>query len=297
MDERLLDKAERVLGWRPVAWREVHGGYTPSRRFIVRAGARRAFLKVATTPVTISMLRRELAVYPRLGGAFMPAFLGGLDEDDEPVLALEDLSHAHWPPPWNDRSVAAVLDAIAAMHATPADVPRYAVVQAGRDEGWKAVVRDPAPLLSLGLCDADWLAAALRALVAAEAECSTEGDALCHGDLRSDNLCLADGRVVLLDWPEACLSNPRLDLGLMLPSLEEEGGPPPEAILPDAPEVAAWVAGFFAARAGLSPIPGSPGVRRVQLRQLRTALPWAQRALGLPAPGVNNSAESRFRRR
>ena len=71
-------------------------------------------------------------------------------------------------------------------------------------------------------------------------------------------------------------------LGLWLPSLAYEGGPEPEQILPDAPEVAAWVSGFFAARAGLPQIPDAPRVRWVQRRQLATALPWAVRALGLP---------------
>jgi len=228
------------------------------------------------------MLRRELSAYSKIAGPFIPEFLGGLDEDDEPLLAIEDLSSARWPPPWDAGSIDAVLDAIHTMHAATADVPLYIQVQAGRDEGWTAVARDPQPFLSLRFCSAAWLDAALPELVAAASACPTEGNALCHGDLRSDNLCLSQGRALLLDWPEACRSNPKLDLGLMLPSLAEEGGPLPEAILPAAPEVAAWVAGFFAARAGLPPIPLSPGVRPVQLRQLRTALPWAMRALGLP---------------
>jgi len=50
-----------------------------------------------------------------------------------------------------------------------------------------------------------------------------------------------------------------------------------------APEVAAWVSGFFAARAGLPDIPDAPSARRVQREQLSTALPWAQRALHLGA--------------
>ncbi|MGH3031166.1 MAG: hypothetical protein ACRDNE_10445 [Gaiellaceae bacterium] len=69
-----------------------------------------------------------------------------------------------------------------------------------------------------------------------------------------------------------------------LPSLEAEGGPPPEALLPEAPEAAAFMSGFFAARAGLPPIPTAPHVREIQLAQLLTALPWAARALGLPPP-------------
>ena len=88
-----------------------------------------------------------------------------------------------------------------------------------------------------------------------------------------------------IDWAEACRSSAAVDLGFFLPSLAFEGGPPPETILPDAPEIAAAVAGFFAARAGLPDIPLSPFVRRVQREQLSTSLPWAARALGLATPG------------
>ncbi len=42
------------------------------------------------------------------------------------------------------------------------------------------------------------------------------------------------------------------------------------------------MSGFFAGRAGKPPIPNAPQVREVQLSQLRSALPWAQRALRLP---------------
>jgi Phosphotransferase enzyme family len=285
MEERLLDKATRVLGWRPSQWREVIGGYTPTRRFVVRDASHRAFMKVATTPVTIDMLRRELMAYSNISGLFMPEFLGGLDEDEEPLLCIEDLSAARWPPPWDARSIEAVLQAIHTMHETAAvKVLAYAQVRAKHSGAWAAIAGDPLPFLSLGFCDAVWLDAVLPELIAAEAACSTDGEALCHFDLRSDNLCLMGHRALLLDWPEACLSNPHLDLGFMLPSLAEEGGPLPETILPDAPEVAAWVAGFFAARAGLPPIPGAPGIRPVQLRQLSTALPWAIRELGLATP-------------
>ena len=72
-----------------------------------------------------------------------------------------------------------------------------------------------------------------------------------------------------------------------LPSLELEGGPKPDAVLPSGPgvaELAALVAGFFAARAGLPPPSGAPTVRGIQLAQLRPALAWACRALGLPQP-------------
>jgi hypothetical protein len=103
-------------------------------------------------------------------------------------------------------------------------------------------------------------------------------------DVRSDNLCIRAGRAVILDWNHALVANPELDVAFWLPSLHAEGGPRPEAILPDAPELAAWTAGFFCSRAGDPPIPEAPHVRPLQIAQSRTALPWAARALGLPDP-------------
>lgn len=102
-----------------------------------------------------------------------------------------------------------------------------------------------------------------------------------HFDLRSDNICMSRTGAKFIDWAEACLGNLAVDLGFWLPSLNYEGGPPPEELLPNAPDVAAWVSGFFAARAGLPNIPDAPFVRRVQREQLSTALPWVARALTL----------------
>ena len=45
------------------------------------------------------------------------------------------------------------------------------------------------------------------------------------------------------------------------------------------------LAGYFASHAVRPEIPEAPHVRTLQLRQARTALPWAARALGLPPPG------------
>lgn len=77
-----------------------------------------------------------------------------------------------------------------------------------------------------------------------------------------------------------------MDIAAWPPSLEAEGGPPPERILPGEPEAAALVSGFFAARAGLPAPTTAPRVRTVQLAQLRTALPWATRELDLPPPDL-----------
>ena len=119
------------------------------------------------------------------------------------------------------------------------------------------------------------------ALSEAEAGLSLEGNRLVHGDLRSDNVCFVDGRAVLVDWNWAARGNGEVDIAAWLPSLHSEGGPLPEDILPNAPHWAAWMAGFFASRAGLPLIASAPRVCDVQLSQLRSALPWAQWALGL----------------
>lgn len=63
--------------------------------------------------------------------------------------------------------------------------------------------------------------------------------------------------------------------------------PPPDHFDPPgghAPALAAWVAGYFCARAGKAPLPEAPHVRPLQAQQSRIALPWAARALGLPPP-------------
>jgi hypothetical protein len=278
-------RAARLLGWTPRTWRAVCGGYTPAARYVVSDGRKRVFLKVATSALTADHLRGEIAAYRAVRGPFMPQVMGWDDDPGAPMLAIEDLSDARWPPPWDGKAVDAVLDAVSAMHATPAVLPTFEERHGGgHGLGWAMVAANPGPFLSLGLASAEWLAYALAPLTAAEAACATSGAALAHWDLRSDNMCLADRGVMFIDWSGACRGNPVLDLGTWLPSLAFEGGPLPDDLLPDEPAVAAWVCGFFAARAGEPDIPDAPFVRRVQREQLSTALPWVVRALGLSQP-------------
>jgi Ser/Thr protein kinase RdoA (MazF antagonist) len=112
-----------------------------------------------------------------------------------------------------------------------------------------------------------------------------DGDALIHCDVRSDNICLTDRGAVLVDWNQACIANADLDVAGWLPSLRLEGGPEPEELMPDSRGLAAALAGYFGSRAGLPPPPTAPRVRPLQLAQLRVALPWAARELGLEPPG------------
>ncbi len=277
----VIGKVTGLLGWEPISWIKIEGGYTPAARFVVRNGFRSAFVKLATTAVTAAHMYREITAYAALTGPFRPRLYGAHDEAEQPFLVIEDLSKATWPPPWPDAHVCAVLQSMAQLHSAATALRPYAEVHGSTEPGWRAVARERTPFLTLGLATEGWLAHSLPSLIAAEAACSTEGDAATHWDLRSDNICFVDGQAIFVDWGEACLSNPKLDLGFWLPSLAHEGGPQPEAILPGEPEIAAWVSGFFAARAGLPPVPDAPFVRRVQREQAAASLPWVCRALGL----------------
>lgn len=212
----------------------------------------------------------------------MPRFFGWEDHPTAPLLIIEDLSDSFWPPPWTSKRVARVLSQIEKMHqlSPTALLPFDEVHQ--WEAGWRRVATNPEPFLSLGLVSARWLEEALPTLQATEEKCATRGHALTHCDLRSDNLCLTVEAVKFVDWGEACLGSAALDLGFFLPSLAAEQGPKPQDVMPGKPDVAAWVSGFFACRAGLPLIPDAPLVRTIQQIQLRQALPWAIAALGLP---------------
>jgi hypothetical protein len=273
----------------PTAWGPVTtGGYTPARRWVVTlADGSTAFVKVATDEQTASWLRDEHLAYSVLRGApFMPGYVGWYDDGEAPVLALEDLSAASWPPPWTEASIGAVRASLDELHRHPPyeDLPSADDDHLGLREGWREVAADPRSFVALGLCSAPWLEGRLDALDAAARAAPLAGDALLHFDVRSDNVCLRGGRALFVDWNWATVGNADLDLACWLPSLHAEGGPPPDRVATGLGGFAAALAGFFCANAARPPIPTAPGVRRVQLEQARTALPWACRELGLPEP-------------
>lgn len=286
MKPEAVAQAERVLGDTAAGWTPFTRGYTPAERWLVRfADGSSAFVKAAVNDDTAAWLRSELVVYSALEAGFLPRFLGW-DEGLWPALVLEDLSTAVWPPPWSSGSVAQVLTALDAVSAAPPPdgLSRLEDLRALLD-GWPAVAADPGPFLSLGLCTAAWLEAVLPALIEASSAAVLGGDKLLHLDVRSDNICFRAGGAVLVDWNHAVIGNPMFDLAFWLPSLAMEGGPEPDELAGDAPDMsdlAALSASYFAARAGLPPVPAAPGVRPLQLAQLRVALPWALRALELP---------------
>jgi hypothetical protein len=282
-------RIRRALKVEPVAWREVtRRGQTNAAHWLVELpGGARAFVKAARGDDTSSWIRDEHLFYAHTRSVrFAPSLVGWHDDGERPVLVLEDLSDAHWPPPWDRSHVDAVLACLAEVSTTPPPPDLPTAVNSQFDfSGWNEIEDEPGPFLALRLCSRAWLESALPILRFASEIAPLEGDALLHFDVRSDNLCIRDGRALLVDWNFACVGNALADVAAWLPSLHAEGGPAPDEILPEgAAELAALLAGYFAAHAARPPIPEAPHVRPLQLRQARTALPWAARALGLPPP-------------
>lgn len=300
----VVSRTAHRLKKRPISWHKAHGGFTPAQRLLVTwADDTSCFIKAPPDPESshsdrvheiADYLRTEFRIYSQLRGEFLAGLIDWSDDDGFPILVLENLSQGFWPPPWTSDRVNAVLRTLDVVHNQ--QMPGLPSIDSWYGDrlrvGWQEVETDPEPFVSLGLSTRTWLDRSLPTLVAAANEAEFNGTSLMHNDIRSDNLCLIGERVVLVDWNLACYGNANLDTAFWLPSLQAEGGPAPNEIMPSAPELAAVVSGFFAARAGLAMIPDASRVRDVQLQQLKTALPWAVRALNLPPLDGNAAAAS-----
>jgi hypothetical protein len=290
MHEADAVRVELAVGRPPVALEPALGHGAPSnRRWIARfEDGSSAFAKIAAFEYTADWLRLEHEHYAALDGhRYLPRLLGWHDDGEEPALVIEDLSQASWPPPWSTASIDLVLGALDDIHATPPPEPIDEIFERriwDIREGWGPMRADPSGSLALGLFDAAWLDAHIDELEAAADAAMLAGGTLLHCDVRSDNLCIADERAILLDWNWASRGAEVLDLASWLPSLHTEGGPEPWAMLPDQGPLASLLAGFFLEHAGREPIPQAPHVRQLQLDQGRSALAWACRELRIPLP-------------
>jgi Ser/Thr protein kinase RdoA (MazF antagonist) len=289
--EGLAERIGALLGARPVSWGRraapwqtsdaVEGG---NERFsVLLDDGRRVFVKAAQAEHTAAWLRREHEVYSHLRGSFIPRLEAFDDDPVYPVLVLEDLSDADWDVHWDEARVALVRAALAELVRSDPPPSTQTVRETfpwlfGR---WRVVEQDPEPFLSTGIRSRRWLDEALPTLIAAADAVPADGDDLLHLDVRSDNLCFREDAAILVDWNWCSTGNADLDIAAWLPSLAVEGGPQPWEVLPGAGELAAFLAGTWAAVVGLPPPPTAPTVRPLQRRQLEVALTWCERELGL----------------
>ena len=289
--DAIVVAVEELTGRRVVARHDPPGaGYTPAVRFVAELDdGDRVFVKAPPDPHIGAWLQQEIDAYRSVRGRFMPDFVAARDttDTDPPVLVIEDLSAARWPPPWDDAAIGAVLAALGRLHAAPngASLPTLEAAHPTLHRSWDDVAADPTVLTGTGLCSAAWLDDALPHLREAVRGAPLAGVSACHLDVRSDNICLTADGARLVDWNHACRADPRLDVAFWIPSLSHETGRDPEELgFEVEPGLAAVVAGFFAARAGLPDIPKAPRVRGIQRDLLSVALPWAARRCGFAAP-------------
>lgn len=252
---------------------------------------RRFFVKAARGDAA-TPLRREALVLEHLGGLGTAPFAARLLEwrDADPAtLVTEDLSAARWPPPYPD-DTGPLFEALGQLAALdpPAGLTPLEEWDPDPTPRWTMVAGDSTPFLRLGVCSSAWLERNISALITAESRIDLRGDRLVHNDIYSGNVCFVAERAVLIDWGAAARGNPELDVAFAVLSVMAEGGRLPEReLLRDEGAWAARLAGHNAAEAA-APLPQwadpSSTLRQDQLADLRVALPWAARALGLEPP-------------
>lgn len=307
-------EAERRLGSPVARATRVYGGYAASATFrLVLANGKRAFFKAGYPPPPGSAAifpieaeeKRYKALNPIVGRA-MPRLFGSFELEKWHVLLMEDVGSPSVPP-WTAPKACLASRSYARFHrgTLGATLPRWlSRNQHGHFGGyWRRIAKErlldrTASLAGRERDDAlEWLDVALPVLIEHERDLarSRRPFALLHFDTRSDNIRLIGDRLVMFDWPFACVGPAEFDVAAFAQAIAAEGGPMPERVIAWYEEVLplrarelegsiAGIAGYFAHRAPQPPLPGLPRLRSIQRRQLKATLAWAARQFGLPEP-------------
>jgi aminoglycoside phosphotransferase (APT) family kinase protein len=277
------------------------GGFSPGVAVrAVLADGRRVFIKAAgprPNPHTRELHRTEAAVVRALPAAVpAPQLLSLIESAGWVVLVFQDVAGLMPRQPWRPADLRRVLAACAELAATldPSPVPAPTVVERFDDRfhGWRTLLtarqdgREDAGWLD------DWARRRLPDLAALEADwaAAAAGRALCHGDLRADNVLLTETGVVLVDWPHAALGPSWFDVvglgpsvlmwdGSMVGALDEHllGR---DADRERVTAVLAALAGFFLSQSREPAPPGLPTLRPFQRVQGVAALGWLRARTG-----------------
>jgi aminoglycoside phosphotransferase (APT) family kinase protein len=274
----VVEAVERVLGTSIDAWGYVAAGHTQALKWIVPG----AFVKAGAEPTARAQVEREAAVLASLGDArFAPRVRGFEQSGDYAVLVLEDLNEGRWPPPYPDRGEA-LFEALRLVSETPpAAFLRRQPLERPQGTYWSRLAADPRELQAL--VPREWIARALPLLDEAESRAVLHGDRLVHGDLWEGNTCYTARGVVLVDWADALVGDPRVDLAYAIVSVRATKVKPAPVELEDPPAYAALLAGANAWSVIHPPeVPGVGLLTTVHRRQLAAALAWSAELLGLP---------------
>jgi aminoglycoside phosphotransferase (APT) family kinase protein len=296
----ILDKISALCGAPVSDGAIVHGGFSAAANFMLTlANGRKVFAK-GNHPGDESHgaqnLRQELAVYenapvlreisPRPVGV-----VGDGDEDGWMLGLWEWIDHGPLP------DLAATLETLEKWQR--ADIPAlnecreqsyisgfFSPERKWRRLGDEMKVRES--FLSLfadrGMAEA-WLGRHLPVLLAlqdAVADLRAPEGPL-HGDLRADNIFPGqDGRVYIVDWPNACRGPLAFDLVMLGASLEMQGRHFVENMLHGQPRdacliMAAVLSGYFAESAGRAVPEKLPRLRWMQKSMLTSLLSYLSR--------------------
>lgn len=278
------------------------GGFSPGAAVRVRLSTgRRFFVKAVSAeqnPDTPGLYRQEALYAAGLPlAANAPRLLGVIDERGWVVLVFEDIDGvmpaAHWPSAELNRMLDAFTDLTLLLDPSPVQAPSSAERLADTFQGWRNCLRlrEEHPGDALSWLD-PWAQRHLEALAELE-ELSLEamaGTALCHGDLRADNILLTDQGVYFVDWPWASIGAPWVDLVLMAPTVWMHGGAEAarsvcehplvaKAAPDDVTAVAAAFVGYCLERGHQPPPPGLPTLRAYQKAVGAAGLEWVKSRL------------------
>jgi aminoglycoside phosphotransferase (APT) family kinase protein len=279
------------------------GGFTPGlAAALTDTSGKRTFVKAITantTPGGPAIYRREAAIASALPAATpAPRLLWWFEEQEWVVLAFEQVE-GRMPDVRRPEDLGLVLRAYTQLSSmltpAPVDVPTFAEAFHHRFGSWQAMYESETPVVLAA--SAEWVPAAREQLAALESGWmrASQGTTLLHGDLRADNMLITKaGKVVAVDWPEACIGASWVDLVLALPSFALAGIDPDPVLRghpltrrvadEDIDALVAAVAGFFISRSLLPPPAGLPTVRQFQRAQGEAALGWLLRRNPLLAP-------------
>lgn len=175
-DRRIVERVQRLTGVRPTAWRERRRGHTRAGAWIVELeNGSSVFVKAGLDETSARNLRAEAVVFEAVMGRCLPQLLAW-EDGNVPLLILEDLSAAFWPPPFpaDTQPLFDALDEIATVDPPP-------VLPSLRDPGpdeqvrWEWVQAHPEAFLALGVCSRGWLEHSIDALVRAERSAIVSG--------------------------------------------------------------------------------------------------------------------------
>jgi hypothetical protein len=289
-----------VVGSPIVDATDMAGGFSPGCCTLLHfEDGQSVFVKAvgeALNPISPGMHRREGKIAPALPrSARLPVFIEGYDDGDWVALLYREIRGVLPRQPWVETELDAVLEGLAAMHESLTPCPIVDIEKtSARDPtiftGWRSLASMTAPPDELD----EWSRRHLDALAELEARCPAaldQGDTLVHGDIRSDNVLLAEPGAVFIDRPHASRGSTLSDLVGWAPSVALEGGPDPETLIgryrtstrwdDDATNaIIAGVAGYFTSHALRPAQPGLPTIRDFQGAQGVVARSWLRRRTG-----------------